>query len=72
MSKKKGILFFIISIVLILLCCFTAAFGFGKGGTGSAKNITLGLDLRGGVSITYEVQDKEFSQTDMKKHLLIL
>ncbi|MBO4835176.1 MAG: protein translocase subunit SecD [Lachnospiraceae bacterium] len=65
MSKKKGILFFIISVVLILLCCFTAAFGFGKGATGSAKNITLGLDLRGGVSITYEVQDKEFSQTDM-------
>ncbi|MBO7729370.1 MAG: protein translocase subunit SecD [Lachnospiraceae bacterium] len=65
MSKKKGILFFIISIIVILLCCFTAVFGFGKGKVGSAKNITLGLDLRGGVSITYEVQDKEFTQTDM-------
>ena len=65
MSKKKGILFFIISIIVILLCCFTSVFGFGKGAVGSAKNITLGLDLRGGVSITYEVQDKEFSQTDM-------
>ena len=65
MSKKKGILFFVISIVVILLCCFTSAFGFGKGAVGSAKNITLGLDLRGGVSITYEVQDKEFTQTDM-------
>ncbi|MBR6356666.1 MAG: protein translocase subunit SecDF, partial [Lachnospiraceae bacterium] len=65
MSKKKGILFFIISIIVILLCCFTSAFGFGRGAVGSAKNITLGLDLRGGVSITYEVQDKEFSQTDM-------
>ncbi len=65
MSKKKGILFFIISIIVILLCCFTTVFGFGRGAVGSAKNITLGLDLRGGVSITYEVQDKEFSQTDM-------
>ena len=65
MSKKKGLLFFIISIIVILLCCFTSVFGFGKGAVGSAKNITLGLDLRGGVSITYEVQDKEFSQTDM-------
>ena len=65
MSKKKGILFFIISIIVILLCCFTSVFGFGRGAVGSAKNITLGLDLRGGVSITYEVQDKEFSQTDM-------
>ncbi|MBR7075370.1 MAG: hypothetical protein IKI32_00440, partial [Lachnospiraceae bacterium] len=57
MSKKKGILFFIISIIVILLCCFTSVFGFGRGAVGSAKNITLGLDLRGGVSITYEVQD---------------
>lgn len=65
MSKKKGIIFFIISIVLILLCCFTSVFGFGKGKIGSAENITLGLDLRGGVSITYQVQDKEFTQTDL-------
>ena len=65
MNKKKGIIFFIISIVVILACCFTSAIGFGPNGTGSAKNITLGLDLRGGVSITYQVQDKEFTQTDM-------
>ncbi|MDO4733979.1 MAG: protein translocase subunit SecD, partial [Lachnospiraceae bacterium] len=65
MSKKKGILFFVISIVIILLCCFTSVFGFGKENVGSARNITLGLDLRGGVSVTYQVQDKEFDQTDM-------
>ena len=65
MSKKKGILFFVISIVIILLCCFTSVFGFGKEKVGSASNITLGLDLRGGVSVTYQVQDKEFDQTDM-------
>ena len=65
MSKKKGIIFFAISIVIILLCCYTAAFGFGKGKVGSADNITLGLDLRGGVSVTYQVQDKQFDQTDM-------
>lgn len=65
MNKKKGIIFFIISIIVILACCFTSAIGFGPGGTGSAKNITLGLDLRGGVSITYQVQDEEFTQTDM-------
>ena len=65
MSKKKGILFFIISIVIILLCCFTSVFGFGKEKIGSASNITLGLDLRGGVSVTYQVQDKDFDQTDL-------
>ncbi|MBR2696216.1 MAG: protein translocase subunit SecD [Parasporobacterium sp.] len=65
MNKKKGIIFFVISIVIILLCCFTAVFGFGPGKVGSADNITLGLDLRGGVSVTYEVQDEKFDQTDM-------
>ncbi len=65
MSKKKGIVFFIISIVIILLCCYTAGFGFGKGKIGSADNITLGLDLRGGVSVTYEVQDEKFDATDL-------
>lgn len=65
MSKKKGILFFVISIVIILLCLFTSIFGFGKGKVGAASNITLGLDLRGGVSVTYQVQDKKFDQTDM-------
>lgn len=65
MSKKKGILFFVISIVIILACCYTSIFGFGAGKVGSAGNITLGLDLRGGVSVTYQVQDEKFDQTDM-------
>ena len=65
MSKKKGIIFFIISIVVILLCCYTSIFGFTSGKIGSAGNITLGLDLRGGVSVTYQVQDKDFSAEDL-------
>ena len=53
-SKVKGIL----QILLILLV--TAALGaveyvgVGEGHWGSAKNIRLGLDLAGGVSVTYE------------------
>lgn len=65
MNKKKGIIFFIISIVIILLCCFTTIFGFGSGKVGSAENIKLGLDLRGGVSITYETDEKNPDATDL-------
>ena len=65
MNKKKGIIFFIISIVIVLLCCFTTIFGFGSGKVGSAKNIKLGLDLRGGVSITYETDEKNPDPTDL-------
>ena len=66
MNKKKGIIFFIISIVVILVCCFCTLFGFGPTHTGSAQNIVLGLDLRGGTSVTYEIQDEEFDQTDVE------
>ena len=34
--------------------------------TGSARNINLGLDLAGGVSITYQAKDKNPSAEDMK------
>ena len=65
MTKKRGVLFFVIAIVVILLFCFTAVVGWGPTNTGSAGNITLGLDLRGGTSVTYEIQDEEFTQTDI-------
>lgn len=43
--------------VVIILLGYTTAVGFGKTGTGAMKNIKLGLDLAGGVSITYQVED---------------
>ncbi|MEF9940988.1 MAG: protein translocase subunit SecD [Lachnospiraceae bacterium] len=58
MKKNKGILSLIVTFVLIVLLGYTAIVGFGKSGVGAAKNITLGLDLAGGVSITYQVKDK--------------
>jgi SecD/SecF fusion protein len=33
---------------------YTVLVGYGEGHKGSAKNITLGLDLNGGVSVTYQ------------------
>ncbi|MDR1017637.1 MAG: protein translocase subunit SecD [Lachnospiraceae bacterium] len=66
MNKKKGILSLILAFVILGLLVFTTAVGFGKKGTGAAKNIKLGLDLAGGVSITYEVKnDKHPSKEDM-------
>ena len=45
---------------------YTAIFGLGQNKSGAASSIDLGLDLAGGVSITYEVVDDENpSQTDM-------
>ena len=44
----------VVTAVLISLLAFTSAVGFGPTGTGAARNIILGLDLAGGVSITYQ------------------
>ena len=65
MKKGKGILSLILTIVLIGLLGFTTAVGFGKGHTGSAQNIKLGLDLAGGVSITYKVKDDNPTDSEM-------
>ncbi|MDY3766589.1 MAG: protein translocase subunit SecD [Lachnospiraceae bacterium] len=54
MKKNRAILVMVLTIVLIGFLAFTSAVGFGETGSGSARNITLGLDLAGGVSITYQ------------------
>lgn len=53
-DKKKAILQLFVVIAVIGLCTFTTLVGFTKSHKGSAQNIKLGLDLAGGVSITYE------------------
>ncbi|MCI9269809.1 MAG: protein translocase subunit SecD [Dorea sp.] len=65
MKKSRGVISLIVTAVLIALLGFTTIVGFGKGHTGAAKNITLGLDLAGGVSITYQVKDKNPSGEEM-------
>ena len=65
MKKKQGIAVLILTVVLIGLLVFTSAVGFGPTGTGSARNIITGLDLAGGVSITYAADEDMPSTEDM-------
>lgn len=65
MKKNKGILSLILTVVLVVLLGFTVLVGFGKTGTGAMKNIKLGLDLAGGVSITYQVKDDNPTEKEM-------
>lgn len=66
-KNKKGK--FIAGLALLLVLCIFGSFilsnGITKQKIGRAKNIELGLDLAGGVSITYEVQGKKVSETDI-------
>ncbi len=53
-SKLKGVLEVLLVLVMIAAFAFVAFRGIGAGQRGSAKNIRLGLDLKGGVSVTYQ------------------
>lgn len=53
-SKGKGVLQVLLVLVLIAAFAFVAYRGIGAAHRGSAKNIRLGLDLKGGVSVTYQ------------------
>ena len=65
MKKSKGVLSLVLVVVLTALLAVTTIMGWGKGQTGAAKNIRLGLDLEGGVSITYQVKGETPSSEDM-------
>ena len=65
MKKSRGILSLILVAAVIVLLGVTSFFGLNSKGMGSARNINLGLDLEGGVSITYQAKGETPSQEDM-------
>lgn len=65
-DKKKGLLHLFIIIAIIGLCSYITLVGITSAHKGSAKNIKLGLDLAGGVSITYEATKDNPTATEMK------
>ncbi len=66
MKKNKAIATLLVVLLLLAGFGYTAAFGLGADNSGSASAIKLGLDLEGGVSITYQVVgEEEPSSEDM-------
>ena len=66
MKKSKAIVILLILVLLLGGLGYTAAVGVGSEHKASASDIKLGLDLAGGVSITYKVAgDEKPSAEDM-------
>lgn len=65
MKKSRGIISLILVAAVMIFLGFTCIFGLNSWGMGAAKNINLGLDLEGGVSITYRAVGETPSQEDM-------
>ncbi len=72
MKKRSGIITLVAMLVVTVLMIFTAFKGWGPTGTGAMKNIHTGLDLSGGVSITYEAQDENPAANDMEDTVMKL
>lgn len=67
MKKSKAIVILLCVILLLAGISYVDIYGVDATGKGSASDIKLGLDLAGGVSITYQVVgDETPSDTDMK------
>ena len=54
MKKRNAVISLIIMAALVAGLCYTAIVGLGADKSGSISKIHLGLDLAGGVSITYQ------------------
>ena len=65
MKKSRGIVVLLLTVILTVFFCFTAAVGIGPTGTGAAKHINTGLDLSGGVSITYQTKKSDPTKEEM-------
>lgn len=66
MKKSKGLIILLVFFLALAGITYIDIKGVDGNGSQSASDITLGLDLAGGVSITYQVVgEEEPNQTDM-------
>ena len=59
MKKSRGVITLVVMALLLGFLGYTAVFGLGTEKSGAASGIKQGLDLAGGVSITYQVAGEE-------------
>lgn len=73
MQKLKNVFILFLCTVIIIITGFLAYMGAGKNQALSLNTIKLGLDLAGGVSITYQAQgDTQPSSEEMKGALAVI
>ncbi|OUO76845.1 protein translocase subunit SecDF [Blautia sp. An249] len=65
MKKNRGVAILVLTVLILAFLGYTAAVGIGPTGTGAAKNIKTGLDLSGGVSITYQAKEENPSSEEV-------
>lgn len=64
-TKRKAVINLIIFFLLLAGGIYMAIAGVGKNESGRTANVPLGLDLQGGLSVTYEIQDEKPSKDEI-------
>ena len=62
-AKRNAVLALLLFVLLVAGFVYTILFGLGETKAGRAEDIVLGLDLRGGVSVTYEIVEDDASDS---------
>lgn len=67
MNKKQKRSLGVIALVILIFATslFTVLQGLGRENKGKADHIKLGLDLAGGVSVTYQIKEKNATETQI-------
>lgn len=65
-AKRNSLLTILVFILALALGVYTTVIGLGKEHIGTAENIILGLDLAGGVSITYQITDEHPTEQEIR------
>lgn len=71
-AKRNSVLTLLIFILALALGIYTTVVGLGSEHIGTAENIILGLDLAGGVSITYQIKEDNPSDQDVRDTIIRL
>ena len=64
-ARIKSVFSLLIFLALVAGGIYVAMFGVGKNEIGKAANIPLGLDLQGGLSVTYEITNENPGQDEI-------
>jgi len=64
-AKIKSVFALLIFLALLAGGIYMAMYGVGEKGIGKASDIPLGLDLQGGLSVTYEITNENPSQEEI-------
>lgn len=65
-TKRKAVINLIIFFLLLAGGIYMAIAGVGQNESGKTANAPLGLDLQGGLSVTYEIQDEKPTSDEIK------